>query len=388
MMTVIDDMTPREMLAKLVGFATVSRDSNRALIDFVADYLAHYGIEARLVPNADGSKANLYATVGPTVEGGVVLSGHTDVVPVDGQHWSSDPFTLVERDGKLFGRGTSDMKGFLAIALALVPEMKRADLTHPIHLALSYDEEVGCLGAPDMIAAMAANLPKSRAVIVGEPSSMKVVTGHKGIVVFSTTVHGHSVHSSQIDRGVSATMVAARLVSYLEDMMNEAKAKAVTNSPYHPPHTTIHVGTMSGGTASNIVAKECRFVTDIRAVPDEDGEAYLKRFEDHVRQNVVPEMRQTAPESGIDIDFRAKVPSLRPEPDSEAERLARLLTGDNDTHGAVFCAEAGQFQEAGFSAVICGPGSIDQAHQPDEFIEIAQIEAGTEFVRKLIGYLR
>ncbi len=380
-------MTPREMLARLVGFATVSRDSNRALIDFVADYLAHYGVEARLVPNADGSKANLYATVGPTVEGGVVLSGHTDVVPVDGQHWSSDPFTLIERDGRLFGRGTSDMKGFLAIALALVPEMKTAGLTHPIHLALSYDEEVGCLGAPEMIAEMAAELPRSRAVIVGEPSSMKVVTGHKGIVVFATTVHGHSVHSSQIDRGVSATMVASRLVTYLDDMMAAAKASASTNSPYHPPYTTIHVGTISGGTASNIVAKECRFVTDIRAVPEEDGRAYLQGFEDHVRRQVVPEMRKIAPESGIDIDFLAQVPSLRPEENSKAERLARLLTGDNDSHGAVFCAEAGQFQEAGFSAVICGPGSIDQAHQPDEYIEIAQMEAGTAFVRKLITYL-
>ncbi|MBB4304459.1 acetylornithine deacetylase [Rhodobium orientis] len=381
------EMTPREMLAKLVGFATVSRDSNRALIDFVAGYLAHLGIEARIVPNADGSKANLYATIGPNVAGGVVLSGHTDVVPVDGQHWSSDPFTLTERDEKLFGRGTCDMKGFLAIALSLVPEMKRAGLSRPIHLALSYDEEIGCLGAPEMIAEMAAELPPSVAVIVGEPSSMKVITGHKSILVFTTTVTGHSVHSSQIPRGVSATMVAARLVAYLEDMMEEGKGTAAENPAYDPPFTTIHVGLLNGGTASNIVARECRFVTDIRALPEEDPEAYLQRFEAHVRKTVVPAMRAVAPETGIDIEVRSVVPGLRPEPENEAERLARMLTGDNEVRGAAFCAEAGQFQQAGFATVICGPGSIDQAHQPDEFLSLDQLQAGTEFVRRLIGHL-
>ena len=382
------EMTPREMLARLVGFATVSRDSNLALIDFVADYLAHFGIEAHKVPSKDGSKANLYATVGPTVEGGVILSGHTDVVPVDGQHWSSDPFTLVERDGKLYGRGTCDMKGFLAIVLALVPEMKAAGLTHPIHLALSYDEEVGCLGAPDMIIRMAGDLPKSRAVIVGEPTSMKAVTGHKGIVVFNTRIHGHSVHSSQIDRGVSATMTAARLITYLEDMMEVRRKAADPQSLYDPPFTTIHVGRINGGTASNIIAKECEFVTDIRALPGEDGEAYLTRFEQHVRNDIVPKMREIAPESGIDIDLIAHVPPMMPENGGAAESLVRVLTGDNESHVASYCAEAGQFQQAGFSTVICGPGSIDQAHQPDEFIELEQIDAGTEFIRRLIKQLR
>jgi len=217
---------------------------------------------------------------------------------------------------------------------------------------------------------------------------MKVVTGHKGITVFTTTVHGHSVHSSQIDRGVSATMIAARLIGYLEGMMAERRQVAPAESVFDPPFTTIHVGMISGGTASNIVAKDCSFVTDIRALPEERGEDYLNRFESHIRHEVVPAMRAVAPEAGIDIDLRSNVPSLKPETDGGAERLARLLTGDNDSHGASYCAEAGQFQTAGFSTVICGPGSIDQAHQPDEFIEIAQLEAGEAFTRRLMAYLR
>lgn len=380
-------MSPRDMLKTLVGFPTVSRDSNRALIDFVVDYLAGHGIRATVVPNESGSKASLYATVGPMDEGGVVLSGHTDVVPVDGQVWTSDPFALTEREGRLYGRGSSDMKGFIAIALALVPEMKAAALKRPIHFALTHDEEIGCLGAPHLIAEMVEALPRPRAVIVGEPTSMQVVTGHKGILVFETRVSGKSVHSSQIHRGVSATMVAARLVTFLEDMMLEAARAAPASSPFVPPYTTIHCGEIHGGTAHNIVASDCHFVTDIRALPGEGAEAYLQRFKDHVGDVVEPQMRAIAPDAGIAIHVEANVPAFAPEPGSEAEHLARLLTGDNASHAVSYTTEAGQFQEAGYSVVVCGPGSIDQAHQPDEFIETAQLDAGTDFIRRLIGYL-
>ncbi len=380
-------MDPRDMLKTLVGFDTVSRVSNRALIDFVVDYLNGHGVPSRLVPNEDGSKASLYATIGPNVDGGVVLSGHTDVVPVDGQNWTSDPFTLTERAGKLFGRGTSDMKGFIAIALALVPEMQRAGLKRPIHFAFSHDEEIGCLGAPHLIARMVEELPPVKAVIVGEPTSMKVVTGHKGILVFETSVRGKSVHSSQIHRGVSANMVAARLMVFLDEMMRDAAKKVPHGCPFEPPFTTIHCGQVNGGTAHNIVASDCSFVTDIRALPDEDANAYLARFEEHIRNEVEPAMKRIAPESGVSIHVHARVPGFSPEPGSEAEHLARLLTGDNASHAVSYTTEAGQFQEAGYTVVVCGPGSIDQAHQPDEFIEISQLEAGTAFTRKLIGYL-
>ncbi len=380
-------MSARDMLKTLVGFPTVSRDSNRALIDFVVDYLAGYGVEATVVPNESGSKASLYATIGPRTEGGVVLSGHTDVVPVDGQVWTSDPFTLTEREGRLFGRGAADMKGFIAIALALVPQMRAAKLTRPIHLAFTHDEEVGCLGAPHLIAEMVEALPRPRAVIVGEPTSLKVVTGHKGILVFETRVTGKSVHSSQIHRGVSATMVAARLVTFLEDMMLEAARKASHRSPFVPPYTTIHCGEIRGGTAHNIVASDCRFVTDIRGLPDEDARDYLARFEAHIRDEVEPRIRAIAPQAGIAVQVEANVPGFSPDPGSEAEHLARLLTGDNATHAVAYTTEAGQFQEAGYSVVVCGPGSIDQAHQADEYIDASQLDAGTDFIRRLIGHL-
>ena len=236
-----------EMIEKLVGYPTVSRDSNLELIEFVQGYLAEHGVESHLVPNADGTKANLYATVGPGVEGGVVLSGHTDVVPVDGQPWDTDPFTLTERGGRLYGRGTCDMKSFSACGLALVPEMVAAGLKRPIHFALSYDEEVGCQGAPSMIAELVDHLPAPRAVIVGEPSDMRLVNAHKGISGYETVVTGHEAHSSQTHRGVSAVMNAARLIHCLDEMARECASRPRPESGFVPPYTTIHVGMVKGG---------------------------------------------------------------------------------------------------------------------------------------------
>ena len=378
----------QEMLAKLVSFPTVSRDSNLELIDFIRDYLGEYGVESRLVPNEDGRKANLYATVGPATEGGVVLSGHTDVVPVDGQDWTSDPFTVQERGGLLYGRGTADMKAFSAIGLAHVPQMVKAGMKKPIHFALSYDEEVGCLGAPSMIREIAANVPRPRAVFVGEPTMMKVVTGHKGIIGFTTHVTGHSVHSCQIDRGVSAVHVAARLITYLDDMLEENMRRADPENPFDPPFTTLHCGTVEGGTAHNIVAKECYFRTDIRAVAGEDPRDYYDRYQAYIENEIVPKMRKVAPEAGVRLNPISYVPGLKPEPQGEAERIARGLTGDNGTNVVSYGTEAGQFQDVGFSVVVCGPGSIDQAHQPDEFISVDQMRAGDAFLDGLIEDLR
>jgi acetylornithine deacetylase len=377
--------SPREMLETLVGMPTVSRDSNLALVGFVRDYLAAHGIAAHLVDSECGTKANLYATIGPAVEGGVVLSGHTDVVPIDQQAWSSDPFRVTERDGRLFGRGTADMKAFIAIALALVPEM--GGLVKPLHLALSYDEEVGCLGAPRLIDAIVRNVPRPRAVIVGEPTSMRVVTAHKSMFIFETHVRGHEVHSSMQDQGVAAIMYAARLISWLGERQRENRARACPECPFAPAYSTLHCGLVEGGTAQNITSRDCRFVTDIRTLPDEDPLDYFKALERFAREELEPEMQAIHPDTGIDFRIRAAVPGFFASEGDPAVELVKGLTGQNATEVVAYGAEAGQFHAAGLSVVVCGPGSIEQAHQPDEYIALEQLEAGTAFMRRLIDRL-
>ena len=381
------EMTTRDMLARLVAFPTVSSDSNLDCVAFIRDWLAGWGVESHLVYNPEGNKANLYATVGPRVEGGVVLSGHTDVVPVEGQAWTSDPFTLTERDGKLFGRGTCDMKGFDAAVLAAVPAMVRGGLKRPVHIALSYDEEVGCQGAPSMVDEMAHTIPAPSAVIVGEPSMMKAVVGHTGGLSWFTEVRGKSVHSSRIDTGVSAVMTAARLVTWLDDALQANRERADPSNPFAPPYTTIHCGTINGGTATNIVSASCRFVTEVRALPQEDALEVKNRFERFVREVIEPKMKAIAPESGVDIIARAAVRGLAPEENGAAEALVRRITGDNERSFVSYGTEAGIFQSAGWSSVICGPGDIAQAHQADEYITIEQLAAIDGFMHGLIAEL-
>nr|WP_282568238.1 acetylornithine deacetylase [Bosea sp. AAP35] len=379
-------MTPKEMLAKLVSFNTESQRSNLDLIHFCRDYLAGLGVESTLAHNAEGNKANLYATIGPKIDGGVVLSGHTDVVPVAGQDWTSDPWTLTERDGRLHGRGTCDMKGFDAIALALVPEMLAAPLKRPIHIALSYDEEVGCQGARVMIAAMAADGLKPAAVIVGEPSMMQVVTGHKGGLRMRTTVRGHAVHSSRVDVGVPAVMVAGRLIDWHNQVMAQNKTKADAGNGFEPPYTTLHVGVVQGGTAVNITAEHCSFTHEVRCIPGESFETYAQRYGAEVAA-LEAQMQAIAPQTGIDFVVTSDTPAMGPEENGAAEELCRRLTGDNGRHVVAYGTEGGLFQRAGWSTVVCGPGDIAQAHQPDEFITVAQLDAGTAFVRRLIADL-
>lgn len=379
-------LTPREMLAKLVSFNTESQRSNLEIIDFCRDYLASHGIESTLVPSPDGEKANLFATIGPKVDGGVVLSGHTDVVPVTGQDWSSDPWTLTERDGKLYGRGTCDMKGFDAIALALVPEMIAAPLKRPVHIALSYDEEVGCIGARFLAKAMTAAGLKPSAVIVGEPSMMQVVTGHKGGTRLRTTVRGHAVHSSRVDIGVPAVMIAGQLIAWSADVMAENKARTKDDNGFVPPYTTLHVGTVEGGTAVNITAELCTFNHEVRVVPGDEGVDYVGRYKARVTE-LEAQMKAIAPETGITVEITSSTPPLGPEVEGAAEALSRRLTGDNGSHVVAYGTEGGLFQAEGWSTVVCGPGDIAQAHQPDEFITIAQLDAGATFVRGLIAEL-
>ena len=379
--------TPREMLERLVSFPTVSRDSNLPLIDFVEDYLASHGVACRRVPDATGTKASLHALIGPAVAGGVVLSGHTDVVPVDGQDWSTDPWTLTERDGRLYGRGTCDMKGFLAIALAAVPDLLAAPLARPAILALSYDEEVGCLGAPPMIERIVADLPLPSACIVGEPSMMRLVDGHKGSVGLSVHVRGFEVHSSLVHTGVSAVMTAARLIGWMHDTMQDNRAAAPEGTGFEPPFTTLHSGVIHGGTAHNITAKDCEFTVDIRVAPHESVDEWEDRFRARAAE-LEAEVRTIRPEASIEIIRRGRVPGLMPEPGGAADRLIRRLTGDNGSAKVSYGTEGGQFQERGVSTAICGPGSIEQAHQPDEYLSVAQLEEGTRFMARLIDDLR
>ena len=375
------------MLEKLVAFDTVSRNSNLALIEFIQGLLNARGIESRLVYNAEQTKANLLATIGPRVTGGVVLSGHTDVVPVDGQDWQTNPFRVVEQGGRLYGRGTADMKSFLAIILGALNTIVSADLKAPLHLAFSYDEEVGCVGVPSLIRLLQTEIPAPRAVIVGEPTEMKVVSAHKGIIGVRTIVTGHEAHSSQTHRGVSAVMVAAELIQFLRSLSNEAAAQGPHDAMFEPDHTTITVNHIEGGTALNILARQCTFQWDVRALPEDSPDIYIDRFNAHCRDVVLPRLRRIAADCDIETVQRAGTPALKLERDSKAEQLCRALTGDNVTRAVSFGAEAGQFQQQGLSTVICGPGSIAQAHQPNEFIALNQVAAGARFVHDLVTML-
>ena len=374
-----------DMITTLVGFDTVSRNSNLALIHFVRDYLAGHGIDSHLVSSADGKKANLFATVGPDVEGGVVLSGHTDVVPVDGQPWDTDPFKVVQKDGRLYGRGTCDMKSFTAIALTMVPDMLKKKLKRPIHFALSYDEEIGCIGAPAMIQRLTTDIARPSAVIVGEPTSMAPIVAHKGLSVARTTVIGHEAHSSQVQRGVSAVMTAAKLISFIEGMMAENKTAADPQCRFVPPYSTLHVGVVHGGTAVNIISRECTFMWDVRVLPGEDWLQYLRRFQAYA-DSLLPAMRAIAPEASITTEVLAAAPALADE-GGEAQAMAMRLSGHTCCGVVPYGTEGGTFQQHGFSVVVCGPGSIDQAHQPNEYIDVSQVGACEIFLEKLIDRL-
>ena len=369
------------ILERLVALDTTSRESNLALIEWVENFLTQYGISSTRVANADGNKANLYASIGPMVEGGVILSGHSDVVPVDGQDWATDPWIVTERDGLLHGRGTCDMKGFIALALAAVPLFMEGQ--RPVHLAISYDEEVGCLGAPAMIAELAKHLPTPRLAIVGEPSMMKVINGHKGITVHQVEVTGHEAHSSLTHLGLSANMVAIELMHDLAELGRKLFDDAPEESPFTPPHPTLTIGLMSGGTASNILARHASFTFDLRCPPECDPDAILAPFKAHVAE-LDAQMKAAFPESGITIAQRSNSPPMTPMASRDAEDFVRSLTGNNSLAGAVaYAAEGGLFQRAGFATVICGPGSIEQAHQPNEFIAVDQMRQGANFMERL-----
>ena len=374
-----------ERLSELVSFATVSRDSNLALIDWAEALLTEQGARCRRTWNADHTKANLLASFGPQTGSGVVLSGHTDVVPVDGQDWSSDPFVLTESNGRLYGRGSADMKGFLAVCMACLETANLKTLTAPIHLAMSYDEEVGCIGVDGLIGDLIENVDQPQFVVIGEPTSMQVVRAHKSINVFKTTVTGQAAHSSQPHRGGGAIFAAARMIEKLYQL-GEDKRQLGGASGAEPPYTTVQVGLIDGGTAVNILPARCQFQWEYRALPDEDPDELINALSDWVEAHVLPDLCRYAPNASVVTEAIARVPPLVASEDSGIEPWIRGLpgvaTGGSGEVG--FATEGGNFKRAELPSIVCGPGSIDQAHQPDEFIEIDQLEKCIQMVQAII----
>lgn len=381
-------LSPRAILETLVGFPTVSRDTNLPLIDWVQTYLEGHGVQVgRHVKVDDAAKAALFAHVGPQEPGGLVLSGHSDVVPVDGQAWSYDPWVVTEADGRLYGRGTTDMKGFDALAIWAIVEAQHRGVTRPLQLALTYDEEVGCAGAPDLIEAM-SGLPRARDVIVGEPTELRVVTGHKGGVTYWVHVHGFEVHSSLLHTGVSAIMWGAKLIdwaNHLNASLQAAEPEGMAGL-FDPPYTNAHIGQISGGTAHNISAKDCEFGFGFRVVPGESLDRWRQLLEAKVAE-LTEQMQKIRPEAWIEAREIFSVPPFAPEQDNSAEQLTRALTGDNGDGFVSYGTEASHFQTAGYRAVVCGPGNIAVAHQPDEYITVAQFVEGQRFMERMLETL-
>jgi acetylornithine deacetylase len=373
----------KELLAQLVAFDTTSHKTNIPIIRFVEDYLARHGVDSVRVPTADGEKASLFATIGPKGVGGVALSGHTDVVPVTGQSWDTDPFTLTERGGRLYGRGACDMKGYLACVLAMVPDLVARKLATPIHIAFSYDEEVGCTGVRPMVAELGKTLPLPRIVLVGEPTTMAVVDAHKGPMRWSVTVTGKASHSAMPHLGVNAVTWAGVLLVELQRIEEELKA-AAPDPRFDPPYTTLQVTQITGGNASNIVPAECWFGWEIRRLPGFDGAALDARVRRFAEERCVGPMRRAAPETGVAIELTNEVPPFLAE--GAAVPLALKLAGQNETFAVCYATEASLFQLGGAPSVVCGPGDIAQAHTPNEFIEIAELEKCLGFLRRLAAW--
>jgi len=382
-------MTVEQILAKLVSFPVLGGESNLSIIRWIEDYITSYGIEVHLVPNEEGNKASLHCRIGPAVDGGVILSGHTDVVPVEGQAWTTDPFVLTDKgDGKLYGRGSCDMKGFIACCLAALPEMVKAELKIPIYFAFSYDEEVGCLAAPELARAINSHYDESpKYAIIGEPSLMEPIVGQKGIYILKTHVNGSAGHSSRIKQEVSAIHETMRLILWLENKMDALIAEERLDYRFHPPHSTIHIGLVKGGIAANVIADKASFFWDLRTIPMDDIAGIVSEFEAFCRQRE-EKLRKVFPDFSINtVESHPPVPHLDTKLDDDVVDLIKKLTGNSQLNTVSYAAEAGQFANEGFHSAICGPGSIEQAHRADEFISKEQLEKGMQMMDKLIQEL-
>ncbi|MFT5382836.1 MAG: acetylornithine deacetylase [Saprospiraceae bacterium] len=378
----------QEILSTLVSFPVLGGQSNLSIIDWIKKYLEEYEVSYHLVPHPEEAKTSLHCRIGPAVDGGVILSGHTDVVPVAGQDWTSEPFELTEKEEKLYARGSCDMKGFLACCLACLPDMLAADLKKPIYFAFSYDEEIGCLAAPALVAAINKTyLEKPKYAIIGEPTMMQPVVGQKGICIYKVTVHGSAGHSSRIKQEVSAIHEAARLIMWLEDKMETLIAAGHTDDRFTPNHTSIHIGTIQGGIAPNVIADKCVFHWDVRVIPQDSVREVAAEFETYCREREAILKSKFAGFKIENVEHHPPVPPLNTPEHLSVVDLIKVLSENDQLQTVAYAAEAGQFAEGGFESVICGPGSILQAHRADEFIAKEQLDKGVAFVRRLIKNL-
>ncbi|MEM6604769.1 MAG: acetylornithine deacetylase [Pseudomonadota bacterium] len=377
-----------DMLERLVGFPSVSRDSNLPLIDWVEDYLQPFSPTCRRTWNEERTKANLFVAIGPEVAGGVVLSGHTDVVPTDGQDWHTDPFKLTEQNDRLYGRGTCDMKGFSAVFLSRLSTLNIAVMKRPLYLALSYDEEVGCIGVDRMVDDALEHFPKPAFAIIGEPTTMQIVRAHKSINAFRTVVRGKAAHSSQPHRGAGAILAAGRIIEHI-DSIGRSRRAAADGADFEPPWTTVQVGTIEGGTAVNILPEYCGFEWEYRGLPHEDPDLVIAAVQEFIEGEVLPDLREFAPDASVETKPIARVPPLVPDPEAKAEHWVRNLRGvrEGGSGSVAFATEAGSFQRAGISSVVCGPGSIDQAHQPNEFIAQSELQRCEAMIDDVFAFL-
>ncbi|MHC8320008.1 acetylornithine deacetylase [Pseudomonas sp. GB2N2] len=377
----------RDLLQTLVAFDTTSRESNLQLIEFVRDYLAGFEVPCELIYNEERSKANLFSTIGPAHLPGIVLSGHTDVVPVDGQPWTVAPFELTERNGKLFGRGTADMKGYIACVLALVPALVNASLKMPVHIALSYDEEVGCLGVRSLLTELERRPVKPMLCIIGEPTELKPVLGHKGKLAMRCDVHGEACHSAYAPLGVNAIEYAAELMGELGRIGNRLKASEHHDERFDPPFSTVQTGVISGGKALNIVPADCRFDFEIRALPSHDPSEVAQELKAYAEQQVLPRMRAVSERSEIRFSQLSAYPGLATDAHSEAAELIAAFSGSREFGTVAFGTEGGLFDAAGIPTVVCGPGSMDQGHKPDEFVSIEQLNGCDEMLQRMLSFI-
>ena len=375
-----------EMIENLVGFDTTSRNSNLELIEFVKGYLEQFGIASELVFDDERRKANLFATIGATDRGGVALSGHTDVVPVDGQNWDTDPYEINHKDDRLYGRGTCDMKSFIAVCLAKVPQIIEENLETPIHFAFSYDEEIGCVGVQTLLRELEQRPNKPRLCVIGEPTGMRVVRAHKGKISKRCTIHGLEAHSGLAHIGVNAVEAAAEIIAFLKKRARQFRDQGPFDREFDPPYTTVHTGTVRGGTALNIVPKLCAFEAEIRHLPNDDPDLVWNQLHDFIDTEILPEMRAVYPQASVVWEVLSTIPALSTS-DENLIQLAQELSDTSGTGCVSFGTEGGLFENIGIPSVVCGPGYIDQAHKPNEFIDIDQVRKCEQFVDNLLARL-
>ena len=372
------------LIERLISFDTTSRGSNLGLIEWARDYLKNLGIASRLTYDAAGNKANLFATVEKGNKPGIVLSGHTDVVPVDGQNWASDPFKATLRGDRIYGRGACDMKSYLAVVLGMAPRFAAANLGAPVHFALSYDEEVGCVGARSLLEDLARNDIRPAGAVIGEPTSMQPVIAHKGKRSYLCCVRGKEAHSALTPQGVNAIEYAARIIGYIRHMAERMRECEPRDYGFDVPFTTLQTGVIAGGTAGNIVPRECIFHFEFRYLPGADPEALEREIKDYAERVILPEMHRTDPGTGISFETKAEIPGLNTAENEEVTRLAQALSRSKSTSKVAYATEGGLFQQSGIPAIICGPGSIEQAHKPDEYVTLEQVALCESFMERLL----